>query len=132
MFIQSRQWNENIHWLVSVNRENLKICIEKFPHTGKMYKNRVEMYPRTDKCKKNTQDIKMSLSSHGVKGNISTLNLLILPILFNYFDWMNVRVFKLDLFSNVPIEKTQYVSNLMCLESLMDSVNALIWSLFRG
>jgi len=39
---------------------------------------------------------------------------------------MNVRVFKLDLFSNVPIEKTQYVSNLMCLESLMDSVNALI------
>jgi len=27
----------------------------------------------------------LQLCGHGVRGNISTLNLLILPILFNYF-----------------------------------------------
>lgn len=35
---------------------------------------------------KKSLDIKLGGSPHGVRGNIFTLNLLILPILFNYFD----------------------------------------------
>lgn len=45
-------------------------------------KNVMDMFSFPDR----SYDIHSVLSSLEVRGNISTINLLILPILFNYFD----------------------------------------------
>lgn len=48
--------------------------MDMFPQTSKMIKNRIEMFPHTDKCKNNTKDIKMSLSGQIVSGKLSIKN----------------------------------------------------------
>ena len=54
-----------------------------------MYEQNVQKWDRKASTygqnEKYIPDINLMLSFHGVRGNISTLNLLILPILFNYF-----------------------------------------------